>query len=71
MSDLNDRWPDDDVDQIVIAGLRGRAEYSAAPLRANESRKLERGFENGVFRLIGRRHANARDGRRDRDGDDR
>jgi hypothetical protein len=35
MSDLHDIWPDDDVDQIVIAGLRGRGvRFAAAPARA-------------------------------------
>jgi hypothetical protein len=50
MSDLHDIWPDDDLDQIAIAGLRGRGvRFAAAPARANESRKLEREFRNGVF----------------------
>ena len=50
MSDLHDIWPDDDVDQIAIAGLRGGAvAFVAAPLRANESRKLECDLRNGVF----------------------
>jgi hypothetical protein len=47
MSDLHDIWPADDVDQIAIAGLRGGAvAFVAAPLRANESRKLECKFQN-------------------------
>jgi hypothetical protein len=32
MSDLHDQYPDDDVDQIAIAGLRGGAgAFVAAP----------------------------------------
>jgi hypothetical protein len=56
MSDLHDIWPDDDVDQIAIAGLRGGAvAFVAAPLRANESRKLERGLRNfGILFLRNR-----------------
>ena len=56
MSDLHDTYPDDDVDQIAIAGLRGGvAPFAAAPARANESRKLKRELRNGGFPLMGNR----------------
>jgi hypothetical protein len=53
MSDLNDRYPDDDVDQIAITGLRGRGvRFAAAPARANESRKLKRELRNGGYAAL-------------------
>jgi hypothetical protein len=49
------------------------AEYSPSPLRANESRKLERELRNfGILFLRNRLPSVARlDGNRDRDADDR